>query len=157
MRGLRISSLSRDGPSINQNLTFRAHRYPSEFPAFQSVMLEPQGVLELDPPPCGGAIAGCLDPLACNYDETATTADSCVYFDPSYGTSLDFVIGVLEPELGCNRGYAVSESLPLTLEETESGYTWSIDDEVAQILIDNGFGIVVNDLTTQTLSLCGNA
>ena len=146
-------------PSINQNLTFRAHRYPSEFPAFQSVMLEPQGVLELDPTPlvvCGGAIAGCLDPLACNYDETATTADSCVYFDPSYGTSLDFVIGVLDPELGCNGGYAVSESLPLTLEETESGYTWSIDDEVAQILIDNGFGIVVNDLTTQTLSLCGN-
>ena len=41
-------------PSINQNLTFRAHRYPSEFPAFQSVMLEPQGVLELDPTPVGG-------------------------------------------------------------------------------------------------------
>ena len=159
--GINLPQPVAQGTVLNpmQNLMFRMERFASDFPGFTGQDLTPQGVLELDPTPlvaCGGAIAGCLDPLACNYDETATTADSCVYFDPFYGTSLDFVIGVLEPELGCNGGYAVSESLPLTLEETESGYTWSIDNEVAQILIDNGFGIVVNDLTTQTLSLCGN-
>ena len=69
-------------PTINQNLTFRAHRYPLDFEAFSDIDLTPEGVLELDPSPvvaCGG-IGGCTDSMACNYDETATIDDgSCDY------------------------------------------------------------------------------
>ena len=146
-------------PSINQNMTFRAHRYPADFEAFDGVALMPQGVIELNPTPldaCIPPVLGCMDSFACNYDSTATAADSCIYFAPDYGTSLDFVLGTLEPELGCNGGYAVSESLPVTLTATDSAMTWVFTDEVAQTLIDNGFGIVVSDLTTQVLSLCGS-
>ena len=146
-------------PDINQNMTFRAHRYPVSYAAFDNVDLTPQGVLELDPTPlpsCQPPVLGCMDSFACNYDNTATASDSCIYFAPAYGTSLNFVLGTLEPEIGCNGGYAVSESLPLTLADTLGGMTWSFDPDVAQTLIDNGFGLVVTDLTTQTLSLCGN-
>ena len=146
-------------PSINQNMTFRAHRYPADFEAFDGVALMPQGVIELDPTPldaCIPPVLGCMDSFACNYDGTATAADSCIYFEPDYGTSLDFVLGTLEPELGCNGGYAVSGSLPVTLTATDSAMTWVFTDDVAQTLIDNGFGIVVSDLTTQAVSLCGS-
>ena len=50
-------------PTINQNMTFRAHRYPTDFAAFDGVDLSPQGVIELDPMPlaaCGGTL-GCMD------------------------------------------------------------------------------------------------
>ena len=97
-----------------------------------------------------------MDSFACNYDSTATAQDSCIYFSPDEGYALDFVLGTLEPELGCNGGYAVAESLPLTLTATDSGMTWVFSEEVAQTLIDNGFGIVVEDLTTQQVSLCGS-
>ena len=146
-------------PSINQNMTFRAHRYPADYEAFDEVALMPQGVIELDPTPldvCIPPVLGCMDSFACNYDSTATASDSCIYFAPDYGTSLDFVLGTLEPELGCNGGYAVSESLPVTLTATDSAMTWVFTDDVAQTLIDNGFDMVVSDLTTQALSLCGS-
>ena len=93
--------------------------------------------------------------LACNYDSLAVVAGPCSYFEASYGESLEFVLGTLDLESGCNGGYAVSESLPVTLAATDSGMTWVFEPEVAQILIDNGFGIMVDDLTTQSLSLCG--
>ena len=146
-------------PTINQNLTFRAHRYPADFAGFNGVELTAQGVLELDPAPlpsCPLPIFGCMDSFACNYDSTVTAQDSCIYFSPDEGYALDFVLGTLEPELGCNGGYAVAESLPLTLTATDSGMTWVFSEEVAQTLIDNGFGIVVDDLTTQQVSLCGS-
>ena len=146
-------------PSINQNLTFRAHRYPQDFPAFDNVDLSPQGVIELNPSPlpaCLPVVSGCTDSFACNYDSTATVSDSCIYFSPDFESSFDFVLGSLEPELGCNGGYTVSESLPITLAETEGGMTWVLAEDVAQVLIDYGFDYIVSDLTTQTLSLCGS-
>ncbi len=84
-------------PSINQNLTFRAHRYPADFPGFIGADLTPQGVLELDPMPlvvCGG-IAGCTDALACDYDSLATELDSCNYsfLEVSVETTLDSGLG----------------------------------------------------------------
>ena len=145
-------------PTINQNMTFRAHRYPSDFGAFYGASLVSQGPLELEPSPlpaCLPQVEGCMDAFACNYDSTAAVPGACTYFDAAYGDALDFVIGTLNPEAGCNGGYAVSESLPLSLAATDSGMTWVFEPEVAQILIDAGFGFVVNDLTTQTLSLCG--
>ena len=84
-------------PTINQNLTFRAHRYPADFPGFIGTDLTVQGVLELDPMPlvvCGG-IAGCTDALACDYDSLATELDSCNYsfLEVSVETTLDSGLG----------------------------------------------------------------
>ena len=84
-------------PTINQNLTFRAHRYPADFAGFIGADLTPQGVLELDPMPlvvCGG-IAGCTDALACDYDSLATELDSCNYsfLEVSVETTLDSGLG----------------------------------------------------------------
>ena len=84
-------------PTINQNLTFRAHRYPADFAGFNGADLTPQGVLELDPMPlvvCGG-IAGCTDALACDYDSLATELDSCNYsfLEVSVETTLDSGLG----------------------------------------------------------------
>ncbi len=140
-----------------QNLMFRMQRFASDFPGFAGQDLTPVGVIELDPTPLPACIAaeGCMDVLACNYDSLAVIEGPCSYFEASYGESLEFVLGTLDLESGCDGGYAVSESLPVTLSATDSGMTWVFEPEVAQILIDNGFGIVVDDLTTQSLSLCG--
>jgi len=140
-----------------QNLMFRMQRFASDFPGFAGQDLTPVGVIELDPTPLPACIAaeGCMDVLACNYDSLAVIEGPCSYFEAAYGESLEFVLGTLDLESGCDGGYAVSESLPVTLSATDSGMTWVFEPEVAQILIDNGFGIVVDDLTTQSLSLCG--
>ena len=140
-----------------QNLMFRMQRFASDFPGFAGQDLTPVGVIELDPTPLPACIAaeGCMDVVACNYDSLAVIEGPCSYFEASYGESLEFVLGTLDLESGCDGGYAVSESLPVTLSATDSGMTWVFEPEVAQILIDNGFGIVVDDLTTQSLSLCG--
>lgn len=143
-------------PTINQNLTFRAHRYPADFEGFDGVGLNAQGVIELDPMPlvvCGG-IAGCTDAFACDYDSLATELDSCDYFDAPFGF-MEFVLGELDLESGCSGGYAVAESLPLELMASEGGLVWSLEDDVTQTLIDNGFGMLVDDLSTQHVSLCG--
>ena len=140
-----------------QNLMFRMERFASDFPGFAGQDLTPQGVIELDPmllPACIAA-EGCMDAFACNFDSTAVVAGPCTYFDAAYGDGLEFVIGTLNPESGCNGGYAVAESLPLTLAATDSGMMWTFEPDVAQILMDNGFGFVVDDFSTQTLSLCG--
>ena len=141
-----------------QNLMFRMQRFAADFPGFDGQDLTPTGVLELDPMPlvaCGGVL-GCTNMLACDYDSTATEAAPCLFFDPAYGEGTDFVIGALNPESGCNGGYAVAESLPLTLVESDNGLTWSIDSLTAATLVAAGFEMVVNDLTTQSLSLCGS-
>jgi len=146
-------------PNINQNMTFRAHRYPTEFTAFQGVDLTPQGPLELDPTPlmsCAGVIEGCMNSLACNFDSTATAPGPCEFFSASYGSGLEFVIGLVDDELGCDGGYAVSQSLPIGLVATENGMMWSLDEDVEAILIEEGFELVVADLNTQLVSFCGD-
>ena len=157
--GVNLPQPVAQGTVLNpmQNLMFRMERFASDFPGFAGQDLTPMGVIELDPTPLSGCspAEGCMDMLACNYDSLAVVAGPCSYFEASYGESLEFVLGTLDLESGCNGGYAVSESLPVTLAATDSGMTWVFEPEVAQILIDNGFGIVVDDLTTQSLSLCG--
>ena len=145
-------------PTVNQNMTFRAQRLPSDFPAFACVDLTQQGVIELDPTPLAScSVVGCTDPLACNYDPLATVpGDSCAYNSPSFEPTSDFVLGELLPEIGCNGGYAVTTSLPIVLSESDNGMSWTFDPEVEQILVENGFGFLVDDLTSQTLSLCDN-
>ena len=157
--GINLPQPVAQGTVLNpmQNLMFRMERFAPDFPGFAGQDLMPQGVIELDPMPLPACTVaeGCLDALACNYDSMAVVAGPCEYFEASYGESLEFVLGTLDLESGCNGGYSVSESLPVNLSATDSGMTWVIEPDVAQILIDNGFGIVVDDLTTQTMSLCG--
>ncbi|MGB1480878.1 MAG: T9SS type A sorting domain-containing protein [Flavobacteriales bacterium] len=147
-------------PSQNQNMTFRAHRISPDFPGLAGQDLTPMGVLELDPTPLEpcALLEGCMDMLACNYDSTATVPSmNCEYDSPSFEATSLFVLGVLEPETGCNGGYAVSSSLPVTLVTTENGLTWEFDPATEQILIDNGYELLVTDLTNQLVSLCGDA
>ena len=157
--GINLPQPVAQGTVLNpmQNLMFRMERFAPDFPGFAGQDLMPQGVIELDPMPLPACTVaeGCLDALACNYDSMAVVAGPCEYFEASYGESLEFVLGTLDLESGCNGGYSVSESLPVNLSATDSGMTWVFEPDVAQILIDNGFGIVVDDLTTQTMSLCG--
>jgi len=157
--GINLPQPVAQGTVLNpmQNLMFRMERFAPDFSGFAGQDLTPQGVIELDPMPLPACTVaeGCMDALACNYNSTAVVAGPCEYFDASYGESLEFVLGTLDLESGCNGGYAVSESLPVNLSATDSGMTWVFEPDVAQILIDNGFGIVVDDLTTQTMSLCG--
>ena len=91
-----------------------------------------------------------MDILACNGDSLAVVVGLAPTSKRRTENS-EFVIGTLDLESGCNGGYAVSESLPVTLAATDSGMTWMFEPEVAQILIDNGFGIVVDDLTTSLI------
>ena len=75
-------------PTINQNLTFRAHRYPADFAAFAGADLMPQGFLELNPNPVVGCpiTPGCTDSQAVNFDSDATEEDgSCEYWTPNPG------------------------------------------------------------------------
>jgi len=58
-------------PAINQNMTFRAHRYPMDFDAFADVDLTPQGPIELDPMPL--AVCQSCDSLSVS---VATTTDT---------------------------------------------------------------------------------
>ena len=53
-------------PGINQNMTFRAHRYPLDFGAFANVDLMPQGPIELDPMPL--AVCQSCDSLLVSVD-----------------------------------------------------------------------------------------
>jgi hypothetical protein len=143
-----------------QNLVFRMERFGLNHPAFEGQNLSPQGVIELNPSPLASCamMEGCTDPLACNYDSTATGPSvNCNYNNPSFEATSMFVLGELNLELGCNGGYAVSESLPVMLVETDNGMTWEFDPVTEQILIDNGYELLVMDLTNQLVSLCGDS
>lgn len=124
-------------PSINQNLTFRAHRYPTDFGAFAGADLMPQGVLELNPSPvlaCGG-IGGCTDEMACNYNAEANQDDgSCAY-----------------PEDECGEGLIYNEDCDC------------VSDPVSLILADGGLSLNVypnptsGELTLQLEGMLANA
>lgn len=101
-----------------------------------------------------GSEAACEDPIACNYGEEG----ACDYNSPSYGAETAFQLGLLLPELGCNGGYAASQSGLVTLvpHPSGSGMTWSIDPYTEAALINNGFEVVLQDLTSQVVVICGD-
>ena len=72
-------------PTINQNMTFRAHRYPMNFGLLDTIALSSQGPIELNPIPlnvCSIVPLGCTDSEACNYDASAVEDDgSCTTVD----------------------------------------------------------------------------
>lgn len=92
-------------PNINQNLTFRAHRYPADYTGFDNAMLMPQGAIELEPMPVlACTVLGCTDPMACNYDSLANMAmnESCIYLE------LDVLV---TPDNGEGDGTAITEPI----------------------------------------------
>lgn len=100
--------------------------------------------------------AGCDDPLACNFDSTATGNDDCNYFDTELFTleENDF-IGLIDFE-DCANGYPGAYSLPVPLGQDPAGgpLVFTLFDEVEAFLIEFGFEIAAQDLSTVTMSVC---
>jgi hypothetical protein len=71
------------------NICFRAQRFPPSYSGFDSLVLTPTTVIELNPLPstCQIYISGCTDSLACNYEPLSNINDgSCNYNSTSYDT-----------------------------------------------------------------------
>ena len=103
-----------DVPDINQNMTFRAHRYQGSRLSM-NVDLTPLGPLELDPTPlvsCGGVIEMYEQLVQLTAHDAAP--GSCSSSD-SRTAGLEFVIGLVDDELGCDGEYAVSQSCHIAL------------------------------------------
>ena len=100
--------------------------------------------------------AGCDDPLACNFDSTATGNADCDYFDTELFTleENDF-IGLIDFE-DCANGYPGAYSLPVPLGQDTAGgpLFFTLFDEVEEFLIEFGFEIAAQDLSTVTMSVC---
>ncbi len=111
-----------------------------------------------NPDLCTYPVAGCDDPLACNYDEASTGTDDCVYFDTENFTlgENDF-IGLYEYDT-CETGYAGWNDLPipLTQDAPNQPLYFMLFPEVEYILTLGGFEILVTDLQTLTVSVCGD-
>ena len=141
-------------------MTFRAHRYPTDFAAFDGVDLSPQGVIELDPMPLAACIPSWdgMDTFACDYDSTATESGPCNYLAADYGTHLEFLIGEVNLESGCNGGYAVAESLANHPSQCHRPPEWNGLSPTTWHKHSSTMVLVrwSPTSTTQTLSLCGS-
>ena len=125
------------------NMSFRAQRFPPSYSGFDSLVLTPTTVIELNPLPstCQIYISGCADSLSCNYDSLATLDDgSCVY--PSTSTTtitacdsyvwptngLTYTTSVNDTVIGVNAaGCTETNILDLTINNS----TTSTDTQVA--------------------------
>ena len=142
---------------MNNNLTFRADRYPAEFPAFSGQDLSSGEVIEINPVPlevCAGG--ACEDPIACNFGE----AEDCEYIDANApeGTLGMMMLGLVD-SASCSNGYEVYDDAFVTLVPSSGGmmegYVWSITPEVADLMLASGFEVLYNDLTSQSVAVCG--
>ena len=82
------------GVTASGNGVFRAHRFSPSYSGFDSLVLTPSTVVELNPLPstCQIYISGCTDSLACNYDPLANINDgSCNYNSTSYDTLISAI------------------------------------------------------------------
>lgn len=142
---------------LNQNMTFRADRYPIAFPAFAGQDLSTGEVIETNPQPLAVCIAAvCDDPLACNFGEEG----DCDYIDANApeGTLGPLFLGLVETAL-CPDGYAVFNDLIIGIAPASGnapGYAWDISPEVEAILIAVGQADALNELNAQVLSVCGD-
>lgn len=100
----------------------------------------------------------CNDPLACNYEAGSEGADDCVYFDTdNFSLGENDFIGLYEYD-DCETGYAGWNDLVLPLAQDSTGgpLYFVLFDAVEQILIGGGLEILVQDLQTLTVSVCGD-
>ena len=141
---------------LNNNLTFRADRYPADFPAFDGQDLSSGEVIEINPTPlevCTTAL--CEDLLACNYGEEG----DCDYLDADApdGTLGPLFLGLVDE--ACADGYAVYDDLIIGITPATgdfAGYAWDISPEVEAILVAAGETDALNELNAQVLSVCGD-
>jgi plastocyanin len=105
----------------------------------------------------GDEISGCVDPLGCNFDSTATDVADCIYFDTDLFLleENDFINGF--DTTGCANGYSAWNSLvvPLGQDSPNSPLTLTLFPAVEDILVENGFETVAQDLATVQISVCG--
>ena len=141
---------------LNNNLTFRAERYPAQFPAFTGQDLSSGEAVEINPTPlevCQGVL--CENELACNYGEDG----ECNYVDTDIDVAGAFMLGLVDTVL-CAEGYEVTDDGFVTLVPgtggQDAGYEWFITPEVADLMLASGFEILYNDLTSQSVYVCGN-
>lgn len=141
---------------LNNNLTFRAERYPAQFPAFNGQDLSSGEVVEINPSPlevCQGVL--CENELACNYGEDG----ECTYVDTDIDVAGAFMLGLVDTVL-CSEGYEVTDDGFVTLVPgtggQDAGYEWFITPEVADLMLASGFETLYNDLTSQSVYVCGN-
>lgn len=141
---------------LNNNLTFRADRYPADFPAFDGQDLSSGEVIEINPTPlevCAAAL--CEDLLACNYGDEG----DCNYLDAEApdGTLGPLFLGLVDE--ACADGYAVYDDLIIGITPATgdfAGYAWDISPEVEAILVAAGETDALNELNAQVLSVCGD-
>ena len=124
---------------MNNNLTFRADRYPANFPAFDGQDLTSGMVIETDPMPLDVCQPlACENELACNYGE----AGECIYVDTSIDVEGPMMLGLVDNVL-CPNGYEVTDDGFVTLVPSsggmDGGYNWFITPEVADLMLASGF------------------
>ena len=140
---------------MNNNLTFRADRYPSDFAAFSGQDLSFGMVLETDPTPLGVCQPIlCENELACNYGEEG----DCIYVDTDIDVVGPLMLGLVDTLL-CTNGYEVTDDGFITLVPSsgglDAGYEWFITPEVTDLMLTTGFDILYNDLISQSVYVCG--
>ncbi len=138
---------------LNNNLTFRADRYPLNFPAFDGQDLDGGEVIEVNPTPLAVCQpqAICSEVIACNYGEEG----DCMYADSDLDVFGPMMIGLVDTA-ACLDGYEVFDDGFIALIEGDSSLVWDITPEVATLMIASGFEVLYNDLVTQSVSVCGN-
>jgi len=141
--------------ALNNNLTFRADRYPAAFPAFAGQDLSSGMVIEVDPTPLEVCQPlACENELACNFGE----AGDCVYVDTDIDVVGPIMLGLVDTVL-CPNGYEVTDDGFVTLVPSsggmDAGYEWFITPEVADLMLATGFDILYNDLISQSVYVCG--
>ena len=104
------------------------------------------------------ALAQCDDALACNFDANSEGTDGCVYFDTdNFLLSENDFIGLYEFE-ECPDGYAGWNDLVVPLGPGADGgpLQFTLFEAVEFVLIANGFETLYNDLSTASVSVCGD-
>ena len=141
--------------AMNNNLTFRADRYPVNFPAFADQDLSSGLPIETDPAPLEVCQPlACDNELACNYGD----ASDCVYVDTDIDIEGPMMLGLVDTVL-CESGYEVTDDGFVTLVPSsggmDAGYEWYITPEVVDLMLSSGFEALYNDLISQSVYVCG--
>ena len=136
---------------VNDNLLFRAVRYPAQFPAFANANLEPMGTWELEPVP----LTACL-PCELNVDVNAT--DGLAYVDVEGANGdysviwmIDDVTICTEDTLSINGSTGCAENAAF-LVSGETVTIWVTDDAGCEITTE--FSWIVSDILERSSSLC---
>ena len=100
----------------------------------------------------------CNDPLACNFDETSSSTEDCVYFDTNNFTLNENDFIDLYDLSGCENGYSAWNDMPVPLTQDSLGgpLYFILFAEVEAILIANGYEILATDIANVQMSVCGD-